>query len=165
MKINAKDNPLEMSVYKCNGKDGKGAWFARRSVHEGLGFEKWKRGLKREFPETMKVQGGPGEGGIRGIGGERRVEYRDIEGVGKLEGWSSYLWDGNMLIGSSVSAFSTVPRTYSPSRLCYHVLDLGSSIERPVRWEAGHPTAIHSYLETLHTPRYPSKRRLYPWSI
>jgi hypothetical protein len=57
-----------------------------RSVHEGLGFTKWKRALEREFPETMKVQGGPGEGNIRGIGGEQRVAYKNIEGVGKMEG-------------------------------------------------------------------------------
>lgn len=88
VKMNPKENPLGMGVYKCSGKDGKGAWFARRSVHEGLGFTKWKKGLEREFPETMKVQGGPGEGNIRGIGGERRVEYKNVEGVGKLEGKS-----------------------------------------------------------------------------
>lgn len=86
VKVGASVNPLGMSVYKCGGKDGKGAWFARRSVHEGLGFSKWKKALEREFPETMKVQGGPGEGNIRGIGGERRVEFENVEGVGKVEG-------------------------------------------------------------------------------
>lgn len=86
VKMNPKDNPLGMSVYKLAGKDGRGSWFARRSVHEGLGFMKWKKGLEREFPETMKVQGGPGEGNIRGIGGERRVAYKNVEGVGKMEG-------------------------------------------------------------------------------
>jgi hypothetical protein len=86
VRLNAKDNPLGMSVYKLAGNDGKGAWFARRSVHEGLAFGRWKRGLEREFPETLKVQGGPGEGNIRGIGGERRIEHKAIHGVGKLEG-------------------------------------------------------------------------------
>lgn len=86
IKLNAKDNPLGMAVYKLGGKDGNGAWFARRSVHEGLGFKKWKLGLQREFPETLQVQGGPGEGNIRGIGGERRVERRAVEGVGTVEG-------------------------------------------------------------------------------
>ena len=75
-----------MSVYKLAGKDGRGAWFARRSVHAGMGFKKWKLGLQREFPETLEVQGGPGEGNIRGIGGERRVERRVVEGVGTVEG-------------------------------------------------------------------------------
>lgn len=73
-----------MSVYKLAGTDGKGAWFARRSVHCGLGFERWKRALQQEFPETMKVDGGPGVGNIRGIGGERCVECREAGG-GKLE--------------------------------------------------------------------------------
>ncbi|KAI4245915.1 MAG: hypothetical protein L6R42_010054, partial [Xanthoria sp. 1 TBL-2021] len=85
IKLGAKENPLGMSVYKMGGKDGRGAWFARRSVHEGLGFRKWKLGLQREFPETMEVQGGPGEGNIRGIGGERRIERIVIDGVGMIE--------------------------------------------------------------------------------
>ena len=86
IKLNAKDNPLGMSVYKTNGKDGRGAWFARRSVHEGLGFKKWKLGLQQEFPESLASQGGPGDGNIRGIGGERRVERKEVEGVGTVEG-------------------------------------------------------------------------------
>ncbi|KAL9578519.1 MAG: hypothetical protein Q9212_005667 [Teloschistes hypoglaucus] len=85
IRLGAKENPLSMSVYKLGGKDGRGAWFARRSVHEGMGFRKWKLGLQREFPETMEVQGGPGEGNIRGIGGERRVEKIEVDGVGTIE--------------------------------------------------------------------------------
>ncbi|KAL9599350.1 MAG: hypothetical protein Q9219_003883 [cf. Caloplaca sp. 3 TL-2023] len=85
IKLGAKENPLGMSVYKLGGKDGKGAWFARRSVHEGMGFRKWKLGLQVEFPESMEVQGGPGEGNIRGIGGERRVEKVVVDGVGTIE--------------------------------------------------------------------------------
>lgn len=86
LKLSAKDNPLGMTVYKTSGKDGKGAWFARRSVHEGLSFTKWKKSLQNEFPETLKVQGNPGEGNIRGIGGERIVAKHEIENVGNLEG-------------------------------------------------------------------------------
>ncbi|APA10169.1 hypothetical protein SS1G_07409 [Sclerotinia sclerotiorum 1980 UF-70] len=85
VKLKPADNPLGISVYSCKGRDGKGTWFARRSVHEGLGFTKWKRGLEREFPETLKVQGGPGEGNIRGIGGEKRVAYNNMPGTGKME--------------------------------------------------------------------------------
>ncbi|OBT40869.1 hypothetical protein VE00_09520 [Pseudogymnoascus sp. WSF 3629] len=84
LRLAAKDNPLGMSVYKLAGTDGKGAWFARRSVHCGLGFERWKRALQQEFPETMKIDGGPGVGNIRGIGGERCVECREAGG-GKME--------------------------------------------------------------------------------
>ena len=86
IKLSAKDNPLGMSVYKTNGKDGRGAWFARRSVHEGLGFRRWKLGLQQEFPESLACQGGPGDGNIRGIGGERRVESREVKGIGMVEG-------------------------------------------------------------------------------
>lgn len=86
LKINTKENPLGVSVVKLAGKDGRGAWFARRSVHEGLGFAKWKKALRGEFPETLRTQGGPGEGNIRGIGGERRVENKDIDGIGRVEG-------------------------------------------------------------------------------
>lgn len=85
IKVGGKDNPLNIPVYKCGGKDGRGAWFARRSIHEGLGFARFKRGLEREFPETMKVQGAPGEGNIRGIGGEKRIEDVTVEGKGRVE--------------------------------------------------------------------------------
>ncbi len=88
IKLAAKDNPLGIIVYKMAGKDGKGAWFARRSVHEGMGFKKWKLGLQKEFPESLQVQGGPGEGNIRGIGGERIVEKVEVKGVGTVEGKS-----------------------------------------------------------------------------
>lgn len=86
IKLAPKDNPLGMAVYKLAGKDGRGAWFARRSVHEGMGFKKWRMGLQTEFPESMEVQGAPGEGNIRGIGGERRVEEIRIDDVGTVEG-------------------------------------------------------------------------------
>lgn len=92
VKLKPADNPLGISVYSTKGKDGKGTWFARRSVHEGLGFTKWKRALDREFPETLKIQGGPGEGNIRGIGGEKRVAYEHVRGTGKMEGMSCNLY-------------------------------------------------------------------------
>lgn len=88
IRLAPKDDPLGISVYKMAGKDGGGAWFARRSVHEGMGFKKWKLGLQKEFPESMQVQGGPGEGNIRGIGGERMVEKIQIKGTGDIEGKS-----------------------------------------------------------------------------
>ena len=86
IKLSTKDNPHNIAVFKLGGKDGKGAWFARRSVHEGMGFRKWKLGLQREFPESLAVQGGPGEGNVRGIGGERRIISRTVDGVGGVEG-------------------------------------------------------------------------------
>lgn len=73
-----KENPLGINVYKLSSKDGKGAWFARRSVHKDMSFDKWRAGLEREFVESIKryQENGtePGTGNIRGIGGERRIE-------------------------------------------------------------------------------------------
>lgn len=86
IKLSAKENELGISVYKMAGKDRHGAWFARRSVHEGLSFTKFKRGMQREFAESLTVQGGPGEGNVRGIGGDRRLERKKVESVkGQME--------------------------------------------------------------------------------
>ncbi|KEF58519.1 uncharacterized protein A1O9_06445 [Exophiala aquamarina CBS 119918] len=85
IKLSAKENPMNIAVYKLGGKDGKGAWFARRSVHEGLGFSRFKRGFEREFPTSLAVQGAPGEGNIRGIGAETKVEEITVPNRGKVE--------------------------------------------------------------------------------
>ncbi|OCL12458.1 hypothetical protein AOQ84DRAFT_386108 [Glonium stellatum] len=85
LKLSAKDSALGISVFKMAGHDRHGAWFARTSVHEGLGFEKWKKAMMREFLESLAVQGGPGEGNVRGIGGDRIIESKIVDGVGKLE--------------------------------------------------------------------------------
>ena len=85
LKLSSKENPLGISVYKLSGKDGKGAWFARRSVHEGLSFDKWKSGLEKEFPESVDVEGGPGAGKVRGIGGEKLIERLETD-RGTMEG-------------------------------------------------------------------------------
>ena len=85
LKMSVKDNPLSISTYKLGGKDGKGAWFARRSVHSGMSFKRWKLSLEREFPETLETQGGPGVGNIRGIGGEKKVESKHVPGIGTQE--------------------------------------------------------------------------------
>ena len=86
IKISEKENPLGVSVFKLSSKDGRGAWFARRSVHEGLSFEKWKSGLQNEFPQSLEVQGGPGAGKIRGLAAEKRPERIEVEGLGGIEG-------------------------------------------------------------------------------
>ncbi|KAL6910489.1 hypothetical protein GGI43DRAFT_12624 [Trichoderma evansii] len=78
------NNPLNISVYKLGAKDGRGAWFARRSVHHGLSFEEWKKGMEMEFPETLKVQGSPGSGNIRGIGADKQVESHEVENSGHM---------------------------------------------------------------------------------
>lgn len=86
MKLGAKEIATGISVYKMAAHDRHGAWFARTSVHEGLGFAKWKKAMQREFPASLEVQGGPGEGNVRGIGGDQRLEDINVDGLGKLEG-------------------------------------------------------------------------------
>ncbi|KAI2785196.1 hypothetical protein F4815DRAFT_451771 [Daldinia loculata] len=83
-KINPRENPLGLDVYKLAAKDGKGAWFARRSVHDGFTFEKWKLGLEKEFDESLKIEGGPGAGSIRGIGADRKIVNQTVEDIGKM---------------------------------------------------------------------------------
>ncbi|KAI0486621.1 hypothetical protein F4859DRAFT_466296 [Xylaria cf. heliscus] len=84
-KVNPRENPLGLSIYKLAAKDGKGAWFARRSVHEGPSFRKWKTGMEREFAESLKVQGQPGDGKIRGLGADKCVEDQTVDGRGKIQ--------------------------------------------------------------------------------
>lgn len=41
--MSPRDNLHGIAMYKLAAKDGKGAWFARRSLHRGVDvrFEKW----------------------------------------------------------------------------------------------------------------------------
>lgn len=79
---NEKDNPLRIPVYKLGLKDGKGAWFARRSIHDGLSFETWKSKLQREFVETLEMRNNNSKalenGYIRGIGCDRILESESV---------------------------------------------------------------------------------------
>lgn len=84
-KMNAKDNPLNVAVYKMAGKDRHGAWFARYSVHEGIGFDKFKKALQREFSQSLSVSGGPGAGAVRGLAADRRVERKSVDGARHIE--------------------------------------------------------------------------------
>ncbi|KAK5173890.1 uncharacterized protein LTR77_002571 [Saxophila tyrrhenica] len=87
MKYSQKDNPLNVALYKTAGHDRHGAWFARHQVMEGISFGKFEKALKREFPETLLVQGQPGAGAKRGLSADRRVERidADVDGVGRME--------------------------------------------------------------------------------
>jgi hypothetical protein len=85
MKLGAKENQMGISVYKAGGKDSRGAWFARRSVHEGLGFARFKAAFEKEFPTSLAVQGAPGEGNIRGIGAETHIEDITAPNAGKVD--------------------------------------------------------------------------------
>lgn len=87
VKITPRDNPYNMSVYKLAGKDGRGAWFARRSMHEGIPFDKFRLGLETEFGHTLQHTTGPGTGNVRGIGAERKAEHLECDGVGQADVW------------------------------------------------------------------------------
>lgn len=87
VKIPPRDNPYGMSVYKLAGKDGRGAWFARRSMHEGISFDKFRLGLETEFGHTLQHTTGPGTGNVRGIGAERKAEHLECDGVGQADVW------------------------------------------------------------------------------
>ena len=85
---NPRENPLNLSVYKLSAKDGKGSWFARRSIHHGISFDKWRLALAKELTETIERLGPndePGTGNIRGLGAERKLERRVAEGHGLCE--------------------------------------------------------------------------------
>ena len=96
IKINAKDNPLGVQVFKMAAHDRHGAWFARRSVHQGIGFNKCKKAAAHEFLESLKVQEGPGSGAVRGVGADRRVESIKVSEESKLEGRWAWLWASSM---------------------------------------------------------------------
>ncbi|KAI0180444.1 hypothetical protein GGR52DRAFT_531347 [Hypoxylon sp. FL1284] len=85
VKVNPRENPLGIDVYKLAAKDGKGAWFARHSLHDGLTFERWRLGMEKELDESLKVQGKPGDGSIRGIGADKRVVNQIVENRGKVQ--------------------------------------------------------------------------------
>ncbi|KAI5804418.1 hypothetical protein EDC01DRAFT_643319 [Geopyxis carbonaria] len=78
VKLSAKDNPLDISVFKLAAKDGKGSWFARRSIHTDVPFARFKAGLQAEFACR------DGDAPVRGIGKEECV--RALQGeLGRAE--------------------------------------------------------------------------------
>ncbi|KAH9832392.1 Protein of unknown function (DUF3074) [Teratosphaeria destructans] len=85
MKFKESNNPHHVALYKMAGKDRHGAWFARRSVHEGMGFTKFRRAMQREFAHSLTQTGPPGTGAVRGLAADRRLEEKTVEGVGKME--------------------------------------------------------------------------------
>lgn len=80
VKVGAAENLLGFTVFKLPAKDGRGTWFARRSIHGGLGFGRFRTGLQREF-EFGEQRGTS----VRGIGRTRRVDWKQSP-LGHLEG-------------------------------------------------------------------------------
>ncbi|KAJ5364152.1 uncharacterized protein N7496_009865 [Penicillium cataractarum] len=82
----AKDNPLGLHVWKLSSNDGKGSWFGRRSIHDGLPFSRWRKKLSSEYEETLKVnrrkieKGETPDNCIRGIGAEEKIESIEVNG-------------------------------------------------------------------------------------
>lgn len=80
----SKENPFDVHLWKLSSKDGKGSWFGRRSVHEGIPFSRWKEKLSSEYAESLqanqrkKAKGQIPDACIRGIGAEERVEHIEI---------------------------------------------------------------------------------------
>lgn len=80
-----KDNPLGLHVWKLSSNDGKGSWFGRRSIHDGLPFLRWRKKLSSEYEETLKVnqrkieKGQTPDNCIRGIGAEEKVESIEVK--------------------------------------------------------------------------------------
>lgn len=86
VKLGSKENPMGFSVYKLQAKDGKGTWFARRSVHEELGFKKFRAGLQREFEIGVKRGNS-----VRGVGRERTADAQRCT-LGQTESTVSNLY-------------------------------------------------------------------------
>lgn len=80
-----KDNPLDVTLWKLSANDGGGSWFGRRSVHEGLPFDRWRKKISTEYEETLKVnqkkiaKGQTPDKSIRGIGAEEKIESIEIK--------------------------------------------------------------------------------------
>lgn len=80
-----KDNPLGIHVWKLSSSDGKGSWFGRRSIHDGLPFSRWRKKLSSEYEETLKVnqrkieKGQTPDNCIRGIGAEEKIESIEVK--------------------------------------------------------------------------------------
>jgi hypothetical protein len=168
LKLGAKENPLGMSVYKLGGKDGRGAWFARRSVHEGLGFARFKRGLEREFPESLAVQGAPGEGNIRGIGGEKKLESIKVGSKGKVEVYHlSAQFPGPTtprdfvtFLVTSAKAMKTEPNPVVPELSPRHYMIISKPCNHPATPAGKHGMVRGSYesVEFIReVPRVPTK--------
>ena len=85
IKLSTKENPLGIQVFKMQSRDGKGAWFARRSVHAGIGFKRFRAGLERELQQGDGKGVREERGNVRGIGRERQVERKRCR-LGQLEG-------------------------------------------------------------------------------
>lgn len=94
LKLKRAENALAVSIYALKGRDGRGTWFGRRSVHEGLPFARWKARMQRELDETCRVNR---ERQLHGL--EPNFAIRAIGAQDKLEDMPVLDADGKTLLG------------------------------------------------------------------
>ncbi|PYH94990.1 hypothetical protein BO71DRAFT_324155 [Aspergillus ellipticus CBS 707.79] len=130
-----KDNPLQVPIYKLAGEDGKGQWFARRSVHEGLPFRTWRERLSGEMGVTLRKnqervrRGRTPDQAVRGIGAERLVE-EVLNGDNGVNGVNGVNGDGEGKVVGKVQVYHVSAQFPKPTA----ARDFVSLI---VTWEVG----------------------------
>ena len=98
----SRDNPYGIPMYKMQAADGKAAWFARRSVHEGMPYSRWKEKLSDEMEWTLRMNKARLEKGqapdrvIRGLGAAKKVEEVSVFGDDDGDGSGG---DGKEVLG------------------------------------------------------------------
>ncbi|CCX17441.1 hypothetical protein FPQ18DRAFT_291211 [Pyronema domesticum] len=78
VKLSNKENQLGISVFKLPAKDGKGTWFARRSIHTNISFDRFEAGLRHEFSQDAPEEGSR-PAPVRGIGKDLLVRHESSE--------------------------------------------------------------------------------------
>ncbi|KAI5816789.1 hypothetical protein BZA77DRAFT_311922 [Pyronema omphalodes] len=78
VKLSSKENQLGISVFKLPAKDGKGTWFARRSIHTNISFDRFEAGLRHEFSQETPEEGSR-PAPVRGIGKDLLIRHESSE--------------------------------------------------------------------------------------
>lgn len=85
VKLSGREDALGLSVFKLAARDGRGTWFARRSIHAGVPFGRFEKGLQHEFSQPAAEQeGAVRPTPIRGIGRDALVRHQSSP-LGKAE--------------------------------------------------------------------------------
>ncbi|KAJ5157290.1 uncharacterized protein N7482_008390 [Penicillium canariense] len=147
-----KDNPLGLHVWKLSPSDGKGSWFGRRSIHDGLPFSQWRKKLSTEYEETLKVnrkriqKGQTPDKCIRGIGAEEKIESIEVKDEG-----GSVLGQLTVYHVSAQFPKPTAPRDFVAMIITSDVgLQVGGTKQPGRSWimiskPCDHPDAPHKY--------------------
>lgn len=84
VKLSGRENALGLSMFKLVARDGRGTWFARRSIHTGVPFDRFEKGLQHEFSQPTAAEEGVRPTPIRGVGRDVLVR-RQSSPLGKAE--------------------------------------------------------------------------------